>query len=45
MIILHELINIMFLFRAFDTFVIKVDEGHQPGKHGVLKHHTIYHIK
>jgi hypothetical protein len=35
----------MFLFRAFDTFVIMVDGGHQPGKRQVLKHHTIYHIK
>jgi hypothetical protein len=35
----------MFLFRAFDTFVIKVDGGHQPGKRQVLKHHTIYHVK
>jgi hypothetical protein len=30
--------NIMFLFRAFDTFVIKVDGGYQPGKRQVLKH-------
>jgi hypothetical protein len=37
--------NIMFLFRAFDTFVIKVDGGHQPGKRRVLKHHTTYHVK
>jgi hypothetical protein len=35
----------MFLFRAFETFVIKVDGGHQPGKHRVLKHHTTYHAK
>jgi hypothetical protein len=35
----------MFLFRAFDTFVVKVDGGHQPGKRRVLKHHTTYHIK
>jgi hypothetical protein len=33
------------VFRAFDTFVIKVDEGHQPGKRRVLKHHTTYHVK
>jgi hypothetical protein len=37
--------NIMFLFRAFDTFVVKMDGGHQPGKHRVLKHHTTYHVK
>jgi hypothetical protein len=35
----------MFLFSAFDTFVIKMDGGHQPGKHQVLKHHTTYHVK
>jgi hypothetical protein len=35
----------MFLFIAFDTFVIKMDGGHQPGKHRVLKHHTTYHVK
>jgi hypothetical protein len=35
----------MFLFRAFDTFVVKVDGGHQPGKRRVLKHHTTYHVK
>jgi hypothetical protein len=35
----------MFLFRAFDTFVVKVDGGHQPGKRRMLKHHTIYHVK
>jgi hypothetical protein len=35
----------MFLFKPFDTFVIKVDGGHQPGKHRVLKHHTTYHVK
>jgi hypothetical protein len=29
--------DIIFLFRAFDTFVIKVDGGHQPGKCRVLK--------
>jgi hypothetical protein len=37
--------NIMFLFRAFDTFVIKVDGGHRLGKCRVLKHHTTYHVK
>jgi hypothetical protein len=37
--------NIIFLFRAFDTFAIKVDGGHQPGKRRVLKHHTTYHVK
>jgi hypothetical protein len=37
--------NIMFLFRSFDTFVIKVDEGHQLGKRLVLERHTIYHVK
>jgi Ulp1 family protease len=37
--------SIMFLFRAFGTFVIKVDGGDQPGKHRVLKHHTTYHVK
>jgi hypothetical protein len=37
--------NIMFLFRTFDTFVVKVDGGHQPGKCRVLKHHTTYHVK
>jgi hypothetical protein len=35
----------MFLFRAFDTFVVNVDGGHQSGKHRVLKHYTTYHIK
>jgi hypothetical protein len=35
----------MFMFRAFDTFVIKVGGGHQPGKRRVLKHHTTYHIR
>jgi hypothetical protein len=35
----------MFLFRAFDTFVIKVDGGHQPSEHRVLKHHNTYHVK
>jgi hypothetical protein len=35
----------MFLFRAFDTFVVKVDGGHQPGKRRVLKYHTTYHVK
>jgi hypothetical protein len=45
MIILHYRTNIMFLFSAFDTFVIKVDGGHQPGKRRVLKHHTTYHVK
>jgi hypothetical protein len=35
----------MFLFRTFDTFVVKVDGGHQPGKRRVLKHHTTYHVK
>jgi hypothetical protein len=35
----------MFLFRAFNTFVIKEDGGHQPGKRWVLKHHTKYHVK
>jgi hypothetical protein len=35
----------MFLFRAFDTFVVKVDGGHQPSKRRVLKHHTTYHVK
>jgi hypothetical protein len=35
----------MFMFRAFDTFVIKVDGRHQPGKRQVLKHHTTYHVK
>jgi hypothetical protein len=35
----------MFLFRAFDTFFVKVDGGHQSGKRRVLKHHTTYHIK
>jgi hypothetical protein len=35
----------MFQFRAFDTFVVKVDGGHQPGEHRVLKHHTTYHVK
>jgi hypothetical protein len=45
MIILHQRMNIMFLFRAFNTFVIKVDGGHQSGKHWVLKYHTIYHVK
>jgi hypothetical protein len=35
----------MFLFRALDTFVVKVDGGHQPGKYRVLKHHTTYHVK
>jgi hypothetical protein len=37
--------NIIFLFRAFDTFVVKVDGGHQPDKRRVLKHHTTYHVK
>jgi hypothetical protein len=37
--------NIMFLFRAFDIFVVKVDGGHQPGKCRVLKQHTTYHVK
>jgi hypothetical protein len=35
----------MFLFRDFDTFVVKVDGGHQPGKCRVLKHHITYHVK
>jgi hypothetical protein len=35
----------MFLYSAFDTFIVKVDGGHQPDKHRVLKHHTTYHIK
>jgi hypothetical protein len=30
---------------TFDTFVVKVDEGHQPDKYQVLKHHTTYHVK
>jgi hypothetical protein len=30
---------------AFDTFVIKVDGGQQPGKRWVLIHHTTYHVK
>jgi hypothetical protein len=37
--------NIMFLFRAFDTFVVKVDGGHQPGRRRVFKHHSTYHVK
>jgi hypothetical protein len=37
--------NIIFLFSAFDIFVVKVDGGHQSGKRRVLKHHTIYHVK
>jgi hypothetical protein len=35
----------MFLFKAFDIFIIKVDGEHQPGKRQVLKHHTTYHVK
>jgi hypothetical protein len=34
----------MFLFRAFDTFVVKVDGGHQLSKRRVLKHHTTYRM-
>jgi hypothetical protein len=30
----------MFLFRPFDTYVVKVLEGHPKGKHLQLKHHT-----
>jgi hypothetical protein len=30
---------------AFDTFIVKVDGGHQPGKRWVFKHHTTYHVK
>jgi hypothetical protein len=37
--------NIIFMFSAFDTFVVKVDGGHQPGKRRVLKHHITYHVK
>jgi hypothetical protein len=35
----------MFLFRDFDTFVVKVDRGHQSGKRQVLKQYTTYHVK
>jgi hypothetical protein len=34
----------MFLFRAFDWYVVKVDGGHQGGKRRVLKHHTKFEV-
>jgi hypothetical protein len=30
----------MFLFRAFDTYVAKVQGGHPQGQHRKLKHHA-----
>jgi hypothetical protein len=35
----------MFWFRAFNTFVVNVDGGHEPGKRRVLSHRTTYHAK
>jgi hypothetical protein len=35
----------MFLFRDFDTYMVKVLGGHPQGKHRKLKHHTTFCIK
>jgi hypothetical protein len=35
----------MFLFKAFDTYVVKLLGGHQQGKCLKLKHHTTFYVK
>jgi hypothetical protein len=35
----------MFLFRDFDTYIVKVLGGHLHGKCQKLKHHTIFKVK
>jgi hypothetical protein len=35
----------MFLFRAFDTYVVEVLEGHPKGKCRKLKHHTTFYVQ
>jgi hypothetical protein len=35
----------MFLFRAFDTYVVKVLAGHPKGKCQKLKHYTTFKVK
>jgi hypothetical protein len=35
----------MFLFRAFDMYVVKVLVGHSKDKHQQLKHHTTFYIQ
>jgi hypothetical protein len=35
----------MFLFRAFDTYVINVLGGHPQSEHRKLKHHTTFKVK
>jgi hypothetical protein len=35
----------MFLFRAFDTYVVKVLGGHPQGGCRKLKHHTKFYVK
>jgi hypothetical protein len=35
----------MFLFRAFDTYVVKVLGGHPKVNHQALKHHTTFCVK
>jgi hypothetical protein len=34
----------MFMFRAFDMYVIKLLGGHPKEKHGALKHHTTFKV-
>jgi hypothetical protein len=35
----------MFLFRAFDMYMVKVQGGHPQGKCRKLKHHTTFKVK
>jgi hypothetical protein len=35
----------MFLFRAFNMYVVKVIEGHPKDKRRQLKHYTIFYIQ
>jgi hypothetical protein len=35
----------MFLFRAFDMYVVKVLGGHRKGKCWALKHHATFYVK
>jgi hypothetical protein len=35
----------MFLFSAFDTYVVKVLGGHPQDKRRKLKHHTTFYVK